>query len=332
MKYAVIGTGWITQSYIDGANLAGNQELCAVYSRTEEKGRAFADKNGVDTVFTSLDELLSCDADALYIASPNSFHTRQSELALKAGKSVICEKPVAINPSRLEYLQKLACENNLTYVEAIMYMFSPVRKLLAEAVSKIGNIHSAHFDFSQLSSKYEAYMSGKNPNIFNPEFATGGLEDLGIYCVYPAVDLFGVPENVKASAWFMESGADGCGSASLDYKDKIVTVTWSKVGQNFNGSRIFGDKGTIFIDSVSKLTDIYIIYNDGSREDVWGDTEKAVLMCNEAAGFADIIDRKPGSREKYAELREMSLNVCKVLERIREEAGIVFRCNDNSEV
>ena len=87
-----------------------------------------------------------------------------------------------------------------------MYMFNPARELLRNSLEKIGRITSAHFDFSQLSSKYPAYLSGNLPNIFNPALATGCLMDLGIYCVYPAIDLFGIPDKITACASFMDSG------------------------------------------------------------------------------------------------------------------------------
>ena len=57
MRYAVIGTGWIAGSYIEGAAIAGNWELAAVCSRRRETGLAFGQKYGVETVFTSVEEL-----------------------------------------------------------------------------------------------------------------------------------------------------------------------------------------------------------------------------------------------------------------------------------
>ena len=67
----------------------------------------------------------------------------------------------------------LAVENGKVYIEAIMYMFNPVRPKLKASMQALGNITSAHFDFSQLSSKYPAYLAGSLPNIFNPALATG---------------------------------------------------------------------------------------------------------------------------------------------------------------
>ena len=325
VKYAVIGTSWITQSFVDGAKISGRLSLEGVCSRDESRGRAFAEKNGAKKVFTSVESLARSDIEAVYIASPNAFHTRQTEAMLRAGKHVICEKPVTITPAELEYLQKLAEKNGLVYVEAIMYMFNPVRDILRGSLAKIGQITSANLDFSQLSSKYPAYKRGELPNIFNPEMATGCLEDLGIYCVYPALDLFGRPEEIKASASFMASGADGSGGALLKYNGLSVNLTYSKLGQSRGYSQIFGDEGTILLDSVSKLTDIKIVFNDGSEEILCGDVPKEQLMGFEADGFADIIENREKHKEFYNLLLKSALATSRVMEQIRSQAGIIFR-------
>lgn len=324
MRYAVIGTGWITQAFIDGAKLQPDMTLAAVYSRSYEKGLAMARLNGCDTVFTDINALAAGDFDAVYIAGPNFLHSSHSELMLKAGKHVICEKPITVEPRELEYLQALAGEKELVYIEAIMHMFNPVRHSLREAMGEIGKITSAHFDFSQLSSKYPALKSGELPNIFNPAIATGCLMDLGIYCVYPALDYFGEPLETEATSLFISTGADACGSAQFIYDDKYVTLTYSKLGQDRVGSQIFGDEGTIVIGSVSKLTDIKIVYNDGSEKPVVGDIEKAVLMGNEARAFCDFINNPRD--ERYAEAKKAALAVSRKMREIRTKAGIEFPC------
>ena len=324
VKYAVIGTSWITQSFVDGAKISGRMKLEGVCSRDENRGRAFAEKNGAQRVFTSVEALAQSDIGAVYIASPNAFHTRQTKAMLEAGKNVICEKPVTVTPAELEYLQNIAEKNGLVYVEAIMYMFNPVRDVLRKALAKIGEISSANLDFSQLSSKYPAYKRGELPNIFNPQMATGCLEDLGIYCVYPALDLFGLPDDIKASASFMASGADGSGGALLKYDGLSVNLTYSKLGQSRSPSQIFGDEGTILLDSVSKLTDMKTVFNDGSEEILCGDVPKEQLMGYEADGFADIIENREKNKEFYSLLRKTALDTSRVMEKIRSQAGIIF--------
>lgn len=323
MRYGVIGTGWIAKSFIDGARMLTDSKFTAVYSRTAESGKKFADENKIETVFTDINEFALGDFDAVYIASPNKLHYEQSKLMIESGKHVICEKPITVEPEELEELQRLADEKGIIYVEAIMYMFNPARELLKNAVSKIGKITSVHFDFSQLSSKYAAYVAGELPNIFNPALATGCLMDLGIYCVYPALDLFGMPKKITACAHFMESGADGSGNAALLYDNTLVNLTYSKLGQDRLGSQIFGDNGTITIESISKLINMKLFDKSGNATEIIGDVEKEKLMGYEAQGFEKFI-ANPDDKY-YQTVKERALEVSRIMKTIREQSGIEFK-------
>ncbi len=322
MRYGVIGTGWIAKSFIDGARMLCNAEFVAVYSRTFESGNKFASENHIPEVFTDITEFANGDFDAVYIASPNRLHFEQSKLMLENGKHVICEKPITVEPEELEELQTLAKENGLIHIEAIMYMFNPARELLKNALAKIGRITSVHFDFSQLSSKYPAYLAGSLPNIFNPALATGCLMDLGIYCVYPALDLFGLPKKITACAHFMDSGADGSGNSAFLYKDKLVNLTYSKLGQDRLGSQIFGDEGTITIESISKLTNMKLIDNKGNTTEIIGDVIKEKLMGYEAETFERFIANPDDPY--YQTVRERALQVSRAMKEIRDLSGIKF--------
>ncbi len=322
MKYGIIGTGWIAESFIEGARLVTGAEISAVCSRTAEKGNAFAQKNNIPLIYTDLDEFARGDFDAVYIASPNACHAPQSIKMMKAGKHVICEKPIAVSPEQLRECQKIAVETGRIYMEAIMYMHTPNRERLREALNRIGTISSIHFDFSQLSSKYAAYKRGETPNIFNPKLATGGLMDLGIYCIYPAVDLFGIPQKITADAVFLKTGSDGSGSGTFNYGDKLLTFTYSKTGQDYAGSFIYGDEGTIRIESVSKLINAVIIDNNGNTETVCPDMSKAEIMGCEAKEFEEFILGK--NAEKYALSSKIALQVSEIMEEIRKLAGIKF--------
>ena len=151
--------------------------------------------------------------DAVYIASPNKLHTAHARVFLEHGKHVICEKPLAAHADEVRALQALAAERGLVYLEAIMFMHLPQRRLLEAALGKIGPVTMAKIDFCQRSSKYDAYLAGNLPNIFNPALETGALMDLGVYCVYPALHLFGEPENMQITARLLDSGATAAASS-----------------------------------------------------------------------------------------------------------------------
>ncbi len=322
MKYAVIGTSWITKAFIDAAKTVDGMELVAVYSRTAEKARGFAEETGAECIYTDLEEFAKSNLfDAVYIASPNSLHFGQSKLMLEAGKHVICEKPAAVRPEEIEELIQLARNKKLVYMEAIMFLHTPWLTMLKEAISKIGRVFSADLNFSQLSSKYGLYKSGMNPNIFNPEFCTGCLMDIGVYNVYTALELFGTPMSLKAKASLLETGIDACGSSIFDYADKLVTLTYSKTGQSHAPSQIFGDKGTVLIDSISQLEGIRVVYSDGTKETVTGELSRTEIMACEARAFRDFAADYDKHVERLYYAQGLSAEVSRVMLRIREDAG-----------
>lgn len=317
IKYSVIGTSWITESFIEGANLYGDLCLDGVYSRSLEKGTAFAGKTGAKRVFTDFKDLVSSDTELVYVASPNVCHYEQCRELLINNKHVICEKPITITAAEFKELCSLAESKKLVYFEAIMYMHTPLRTVLKDAVGKIGVIRSANIDFSQLSSKYKALKKGELPNIFNPEMKTGALNDLGIYCVYPVIDLFGMPDRIIPAQSFLHTGADGCGSAAFEYGDKLVTITYSKVGQSRSPSQIMGDLGTVTVDSISKLDGIRLYNNDGDETLLNGETEKKFLMGNEAKSAVDFILRREETDKTLKECQELNEKVLLCMEKMR---------------
>lgn len=322
MRYGIVGTGRIAKAFIGGARAAAGADIRAVYSRTLESGGKFAEDNKIPEVFTDFGKFLRGDFDAAYVASPNALHYPQSRAALQNGKNVVCEKPVTVEPEELAELQSLARQKGLVYMEAIMYMHNPVRTLLRESLKKIGRITSARLDFSQLSSKYPAYLAGETPNIFNPKLAAGCLMDLGVYCVYPAVDLFGIPEDFTARSRFMRSGADACGCACFVYPDKCVALTYSKLGQSRLGSEILGDRGSVSIGSISKLTNIDMIDANGDIQAISGDIPKEELMGFEVLDFERFVSDP--NDPYYAVTSERALQVSKLVKKIRDGSGIKF--------
>lgn len=323
IRYGVVGSGWIVDSMIEGAMQYDDLELTAVYSRTEERAKEYAKQHGAAYTFPSLEEMAKSDAiDMVYIASPNLLHMQQAKIFLKNGKHVLCEKPMTSQPEELEEAFAIAKENNCLLAEAIMLLFQPQLDILKNAVDKLGEISLVHFDFSQLSSKYPAYQKGNLPNIFNPAMETGTLQDLGVYCVYPALELFGKPLSLMADASFLESGADAAGASIWKYKNKQVVLTYSKVGQAAAPSEIIGTHGSVTVDSISKLENIVLHLNGEVPQKLWGVEEKSVLMGREIETFANWI--KNGKTPAYDKHKQMSLDVTEYLYRIRQAADIRF--------
>ena len=109
MRIGTIGSGFIVEFILKNVQKTEGIFCEAVYSRTEEKGRALADKFGVQKVYTDLDAMCADpDIDFIYIASPNSLHFAHAKKALNAGKHVLCEKPFVPTAAEARELIALA--------------------------------------------------------------------------------------------------------------------------------------------------------------------------------------------------------------------------------
>lgn len=324
IRLATVGTSRICQSFLDGARLTDEYTLAAVYSRNFETGKAFAEKNGCDTVFCDLEQMAQSGLiDAVYIASPNSCHRVQSKIFLENGINVLCEKPIVTTEREYEELLKLAKQNNLIYLEAIIPRHSPQYKAVKEALSGIGKIRMARIDYCQRSSRLDSFLDGKPHNIFDMSLKAGCLMDIGVYCVYGAIDFWGEPESVKAQADFLYNGADGSGSAILNYGEFSAILTYSKTCDGIMGSEIIGDEGTLLIDKISQYTDVQL-FKDGELRLIFDSLPKAELMSGEAQRFADYILRFSENAEDYVKACDLTRSVHKTMDLIKREAKIKY--------
>ena len=323
MRFATIGTSLIAEQFVAGARLSGVWEHAAVYSRKRETGLAFCEKTGcTGAVYTSPDDLAQADIDAVYIASPNVCHYEQSKFFLERGKHVLCEKPITVTAAQYRELRTLAAQNGLVYMEAIMSRHANNRQTLHDAVARLGRISTARLDFCQLSSRYAAYRRGEHPNIFNPALYGGALMDLGIYCVWAAVDLFGKPDRISATASFGENGIDVAGSATFVYPTFSAVLTYAKNGQSRIGSEIVGDNGTVSMRLISMYADI-TEYAVGGESVFTPSADKVTVMSEEATRFAAYI-QTPDTAD-YAVLCDQTQTVLDCMDAMVQAAGITYQ-------
>lgn len=260
INFAVIGTNWITEKFINATLIQKKLHLKAVYSRNNRRAILFAEKFNVNRHYNNLNLLASDeDVQAVYIASPNSLHFEQALKMLKHGKHVICEKPLASNFKQVEILYQTALMNNVILFEAFMTEYLPNFQQVKNNLSKLGQLRKAHFNYCQYSSRYIPYLEGKNPNTFNLNFSSGSIMDIGYYCVAFSIALFGMPQNIQASAHLIASGVDGCGTVLLDYNDFSVTIDHSKISNSVLESEIQGEQGNLVIKQLNTCERVRLI-------------------------------------------------------------------------
>lgn len=330
ISYAVIGRGTIAEQYIRAAELSGEFALSAVYSRNLETGKAFGKKHGCEKVYTDLSDLAADPGiQAVYIASPNSCHPLQTEILLNSGKHIICEKPITTSAAEYKRLKALADSKGLIYTEAIIPIYVKSRKAIKAAVESIGKPAMARIDFCQLTSRYASLLRGEKVNIFDMSLHAGALMDLGVYCVYAAVDLLGTPKSIKATASFLENGADSSGSVIFEYDGFCASLTYSKIGQSTAPSELIGDKGSVIIDRIGLYSGAYSV---SGRERIRLDTplEKEQLMSEEARAFAEFI--KGHNMAEYRENSRLCFEVHTCMDEIKKSAGIHYPANNKNSI
>lgn len=321
MRYAVIGTSGITERFVTAAERTGRYTLTAVCSRSARRGAAFAEKHAARSVVTSVEQLAACaDVEAVYVASPNALHAAQTETLLRAGKHVLCEKTATVTAEEARRLHALADAQGLVYREALMGFYLPERKRILEVLPTLGRISYARFEFSQRSSRYDAYLRGERVNIFDPTLAAGGLMDLGVYCVYPALELFGTPKAMHTRAVLLKTGVDGSGVSLWDYPEMTVEIVWNKTGQQQSPSTIIGDGGTLTIGLISQLSDVRLYRNDGTVEVLSEPRDHTDSMTFEAAAFAELVAR--GGAEDAAATLQIAAS--EAMQTMRREIGLNF--------
>ncbi|MGY4690670.1 Gfo/Idh/MocA family protein [Salibacterium sp. K-3] len=323
VNMATIGTNWITEAFIEAARGVASFRLYAVYSRDEERARAFAAKNEADTYYSCLDAMFADEQiDAVYIASPTRYHAEQAEAAMEQGKHVLCEKPLCSNETEARRLFETARRNNVVLMEAVKNLYTPGFQKVKEWLPKAGTIRKAVFSFCQYSSRYDAYLNGEVLNAFKPSLSNGATMDIGVYCLHPLQRLFGEPNEVKASGHVLESGVDGETNVLLSYNGMDAVVSYSKITASQSTSEIQGETGTLYIETIHEMQQLTFVPVKGEMETTTVD-QKHPDMYYEAAHFIEACE----NRDTTAINDHDSQMVMRQTDRIRKDLGVVFEAD-----
>lgn len=331
IRFAVVGTNWITQSFINAAHESGKLKLTAIYSRSLENAKALGHDYPVEHFFDSLEAMAASDQiDAVYIASPNSLHCEQTLLFLKHKKHVICEKPLASTLQQAEQMISCALENQVVLFEAFKTAYLPNFLHVKSTLGRMGPLRKAILNYCQYSSRYQRYLNGENPNTFNPAFSNGSIMDIGYYCLASSVALFGEPDSVVASATLLESGVDAQGTVLLSYKnhqygDFEVVINHSKVSDSWLESEIQGENGTLLIEKLAECQGLNYIPRGGQKLELT-QPQHINTMLYEAETFATLVD----SQFYHHPGLDVSRVTARLLTEIRRQTGVAFPADKES--
>ncbi len=327
MNFIVVGTSWITEKFISAALETRLVTFLGTVSRSTEKAEQFNRTFGGSKTYLTIDDACrDADVDIIYIASPNALHYPYAKKALLAGKHVISEKPIVSNVREIDDLIEISKTASGMLFEAIMPLHLPGLEIIRQHLSMLGDIRLISSEFNQYSSKYPAYLEGKDPNVFSPQFSGGTLYDLGIYNVYFILSLFSTPQKIRYMANKGPNGIDLSGVLTLKYPDKIAVAVIGKDNPGDNRTLIQGEKGFIKVTgSVSTLSAIEIVA-EGQRYE-FTIPNNPNTMFHEAQAIFQCIRQQ--DRTSMNEWLDLAKEVATVMETARKDAGITFAADNH---
>ena len=314
LRWGILGTGWIADQFIRSVRAHTRQEIAAVGSRSRESAEAFAEKQGIAAAYDSYEALVANDGlDVIYVATPHNHHHAHVMLALKAGRNVLVEKPMALDHAQASELATLARENGLFLAEALWTYFLPKFDVLEQifASGALGEIKSIHTEYGEHFTR--------DHRIFDPALAGGPLYDLGTYPVSLLTKLMGVPSRVVGMKQEDESGVHGQLAVVLsDARGNLGTMATTLYGLTPTNAAIVGTGGTVRFGSEFNLPGPFeVVSPDGSVRLVYEEPVGRHFegLFYEAAAVARAIAR--GRKEPEERPVDATLDMMKALDHIR---------------
>ena len=296
--------------------------LCST-ERSAPQAKALCEQYGVPLHTTEYRQLLA-SVDTVYIALPNLLHTAYARAALEAGRNVIVEKPMAPCAAEAIQLSALARQKGLFLFEAVTTLYLENYRKLRQLLPRVGQVKLVQCNFSQYSSRYDAFCAGQTAPVFDPQQAGGALMDLAVYNISYIVGLFGEPQQVHYTA-NIERGIDTSGILTMDYRSfKAVSIA-AKDCSAPPRYVIQGTRGYLLQKTTANFCGPLTLHLNDGKEEHFSLNGKRPRCAAEFEAFARAIDA--GDQEMCSGMLDTSLAVSRVLTVARQEAGIRFPCD-----
>jgi len=252
LRFGILGAARIApKGFIEPSAATASVEITRVAARDSARAEAFATENGIPNVSPSYEALIQADdVDVVYNPLPMSLHAEWTIAALRAGKHVLCEKPLAANATEASEMVAAAQETGQILGEAFHYWYHPLWARVLKLV-RSGTIGS----LERIEGRFNIAIS--QPDIrWNYETAGGSLMDLGCYPLHWVRWVAGAEPTVVSANATVDSSApkiDADMTAELAFPDgvsgSLQTSMIAGEGEEVIDLQIIGSGGTIHVDN-----------------------------------------------------------------------------------
>ncbi len=319
-RWGIIGTGGIANAFARDLDYLNGHKVTAVLSRSKKSANNFISKISNAKGFDDLNMFMHYkEIDAVYIATPNTFHCEQTIAALESKKPVLCEKPFAMNTKEAMAMVNASQKHNTTLLEGMWTRYLPHIKFINNILKekKIGTIQTL---FACIGHNL---THSNNPRFWTKELGGGALLDLGIYPTSFAHMILGSPKEIIANSVFTDLGVDIKTSMIFKYENgSLANLSCTMNDSPPNLAVISGDKGRIEIDHAFYAPATLRVMMDGKENISYAIPYNGHGLREQANELENCVEK--GAIESNKMPHSESIAVMETIDKIREQIGLKF--------
>ncbi|XP_064088063.1 trans-1,2-dihydrobenzene-1,2-diol dehydrogenase-like isoform X1 [Macrobrachium nipponense] len=323
-RWGIAGAGLISADFVTALEELKDHKVVAVAARSLERAQEFGKKYGVEKTYSSYEELSKDpDIDVVYVGVIHPHHLSVSSMMIRAGKPVLCEKPLCMNVKETKQLVDLAREKKVFLMEAVWSRYLPVYKEMMKRIKsgELGEIIQVIASFGQ--------PIGHVDRITKKSLGGGSTLDIGIYCVQFASLVMGgeKPVKVVGGGHLNSEGIDETTSATLVYSNgRVATLMCSLRCALPCEGVVVGTKGTLKVN--------YPMWSSESLESPSGKFEsllpkgRTFNFVNSQGLMYEAMEVRECLKKGLLESSSMSLDetliLAEIMEAMRKQVGVSY--------
>lgn len=329
LRWGIFGTGWISEEFATSTMKHTAQKIVTIASRTPGKAESFARSFCIPDWDESYESLVARDdIDAVYIATRPGDHREHALLAIRAGKHVLIEKPIATVPEHAQEIFDAAKRKSIFAMEAMWNRYLPQASIVRQILDQnlIGRPALMLVDFCQDQTK--------DPRKWNPDHGTI-MFDMGIYPVAFALEIMGSPNRIQAIGKLNESGVETEVTVVMDFPQGSRAIfTLSGLTHAPHHATISGDLGIIEYQTPFVVPSGIELIPTGFNQkgEVWMDSlapQGHQGLCYQANAFAKYVSE--GLSESPIHPHSQSVEALELVKEILQQVGVSYLTTRGSE-
>lgn len=320
IHWAILGPGKIAEKFASAFSLVPEAKLYAVASRDGQRGKAFAEKFNIPNVYTSYEKMLTDPLiDIVYIATPHTFHHEQTLLCLKNKKAVVCEKPLTLSAKQTMELVAASRASNTFLMEGMWTRFFTAMIKALELIQQgaIGEIKFLRADFG--------FSAPHDPDhrVLNLKLGGGAQLDVGVYPLFLALLIGGIPKTIQAISKLADTGADETTAAQFEFENgAIAHILSSIVTDTPKQAEIFGSKGSIILQTPWHKSQVVTLKKNNGEQEIFKFPFEGVGFHYELRHATECIQK--GLKESELMPLSLSIQMAEVADEILRQGGVIY--------